>query len=772
MSVAAREALVEQYCGYCHDDELREGGFSFSAIDLEHPEENAEQTEKVFVKLRTGMMPPAGMPRPEDDSLTRFAAALEADIDRVAAANPNPGRPSLHRLNRTEYSNSIRDLLDLEIDAATLLPADDMSRGFDNMSEVLNVSPTLMEAYIRAAGKIGRVAVGDPGMQPVVDTYPVSTSFSQDNYVEGTPFGTRGGVAFRHNFPADGEYVFIVSLVFTANTNLFGNSSKGEKVEVAVNGERVAVFDVDPMMKVDELIETTPIKVSMGPQNISVSFMRTANRSDGPYDDLLRPLGRTLGDISAGSVMGLTNLPHVRDVGIKGPYNASGVSDTPTRRKIFTCRPANTGEEAACATEIISALARQAFRKPVSGEHLEELMSVYQTGRDGGDFDSGIRLALQLMLAHPEFVFRFEKTLAGAAPGTNYKIDDLELAARLSYFLWSTSPDDELIKVASRGALSDPAILETQVRRMLADPRSESLAKNFAGQWLYLRNLTDSQPDIYLFPEVDEGLLRSMGRETELLFDSIVRENRSVLDLLTADYTFVNETLAKHYGMPGVVGNRFRRVAVTDENRFGVLGHGSVLTVTSFSNRTSPVVRGKWVLEQLVGMKAPVPPPNVPALAENAVNGGELIRPKSVRERMELHRANEPCNSCHKIMDPIGLTLENFDAVGAWRERDSGYPVVTAGELVDGTPIDSPVSLRNAILGYSEAYLRNFTTQLLTYALGRGAEYYDMPVVRQIVRESGENDNRFVPIVIGIVNSLPFQMRRAEGPSEMEEGRQ
>jgi hypothetical protein len=772
MTVPEREALVEQYCGYCHDDDLREGGFSFSEIDLAHPEENAEQAEKVFVKLRTGMMPPAGMPRPDDDSLTRFATALETDIDRIAAENPNPGRPSLHRLNRTEYSNSIRDLLDLEINAAILLPADDMSHGFDNMSEVLNVSSTLMEAYIRAAGKIGRVAVGDPGMQPVVETYAVSTSFSQDNYVEGTPFGTRGGVAFNHNFPADGEYVFIVSLVFTANTNLFGNSSKGEKVEVAINGEQVALFDVDPMMQVDELLETPPIKIPMGPQSISVSFMRSANRSDGPYDDLLRPLGRTLGDISAGSVMGLTNLPHVRDVGIKGPYNASGVSDTPTRRKIFTCRPSNAGDEAACATEIISALARQAFRKPVEPEHLEELMAVYQTGRDDGDFDSGIRLALQLMLAHPEFVFRFEKTLAGAAPGTNYKITDLELAARLSYFLWSTAPDDALITVASQGGLSDPAILETQVRRMLADPRSESLARNFAGQWLYLRNLSDSQPDIYLFPEVDEGLLRSMGRETELLFDSIVRENRNVLDLLTADYTFVNETLAKHYGIPDVVGNRFRRVDVTDENRYGVLGHGSVLTVTSFSNRTSPVVRGKWILEQLVGMKPPVPPPNVPVLAENAVNGGELIKPKSVRDRLALHRENEPCNSCHKIMDPIGLSLENFDAVGAWRERDSGSTVVTTGELVDGTPVNSPVSLRNAILGYSESYLRNFTKQLLTYALGRGVEYYDMPVVRQIVREAGDDDNRFVPIVLGIVNSLPFQMRRTEAASEMEEGRQ
>ena len=771
MAVAGRVALVEQYCGYCHDDDVRDGGFSFySDIDLANPDQNAEQAEKIILKLRTGMMPPTGMPRPEDNSLMEFAAALETDIDRVAALNPNPGRPSLHRLNRTEYQNSIRDLLNLEIEAATLLPADDMSHGFDNMSEVLTVTSTLMEAYIRAAGKIGRIAVGDPGMQPVVETYPVSTGFSQDDYVEGTPFGTRGGTAFVHNFPADGEYVLIVSLVFTANTNLFGNSSKGEKVEVAVNGERVALFDVDPTMQVDEILETPPIAMKMGPQKISVSFLRSVNRSDGPYDDLLRPIGRTLGDISAGSVMGLTNLPHVRDVGIKGPYNATGVSDTPARRKIFTCRPTSAGEEASCATEIISALARQAFRKPVSPEHLEELMAVYQTGRENGDFESGIRVTLQLMLAHPEFVFRFEKTPVGVEPGTNYRIDDLELAARLSYFLWSTAPDEELINVASQGRLKDPDVLEQQVLRLLADPRSEALARNFAGQWLYLRNLKDSQPDIYLYPEIDDGLLQSMRRETELLFDSIVRENRNVVDLLTADYTFVNEALAKHYGIPGVLGNRFRRVALTDPNRFGVLGHGSVLTVTSFSNRTSPVVRGKWVLEQIVGAIAPVPPASVPPLEENTVNGGELVKPKSVRDRLELHRKNEPCMSCHKIIDPIGLALENFDAIGAWRDRDSGYPVVTTGELVDGTPVEDPVSLRRALLAYSDAYIRNFTKQLLTYALGRGVEYYDMPVVRQIARDAADDDNRFVPIVMGIVNSMPFQMRRAERPTDLNEG--
>lgn len=763
--VASHQTLVNQYCAGCHNDRLKSGGFSFTQLDLAHPDKSAEQAERVILKLRTGMMPPSGRSRPDRETIKGLVSALETEVDRVAAAHPNPGRPSLHRLNRTEYRNSIHDLLGLDIDVESLLPADDMSQGFDNMSDVLSVSPTLMEAYINAAGKIGRLAVGDSKMKPIVETHRVSQSFSQDRYVEGTPFGTRGGLAVVHNFPADGEYVFIVSLVFTTNTNLFGNTAKNEQVEVAVNGERVAIMNVNPRMKVDEVLKTPPIKVKAGPQKISASFIKGFNRSDGPYDDLLRPLGRTLGDISAGSVQGLTSLPHVRDLGVNGPYNATGVSETPSRRKIFVCRPAGAKDEQTCAKKIITMLARQAYRKPVTEEDQEELMSAYEVGRKNGDFDSGIRVALQLMLAHPEFVFRFEKTPATIAPGTDYRISDLELASRLSYFLWSRGPDEQLISVAVQGKLKDPAVLEQQVRRMLADSRSEALAANFAGQWLYLRNLKDSQPDVYLYPRSDENLLQSMRRETELLFESIVREDRNIIDLLTANYTFVNETLAKHYRIPSVLGNQFRRVTLTDENRFGILGQGSILTVTSFSNRTSPVVRGKWVLEQVLGVTAPIPPPNVPPLEEDVVIGGEPTRHRSVRERLEKHRTNEPCASCHKIMDPMGLALENYDAVGQWRTQDSGYPVDPSGQLVDGTKVDSPVTLRRALLNYSDAYVRNFIAKLLTYALGRGIGYADMPVVRSIQRDVARNNNRLGSIVMGIVKSPPFQMRRSE-PAE------
>ena len=760
MSVASRLELVDQYCAYCHDADVKDGDFAFADVDLAHPDRNAEQVEKVILKLRTGMMPPVGMPRPDDGSLMALAAALETDIDRVAAASPNPGRPALYRLNRTEYRNAIRDLLALDIDVRSLLPADNITRGFDNMSEALTVTPTLMEAYVRTAGKIGRLALGDPGMGSIQETYPVSKNFSQTRHVEGTPFGTRGGIALVHNFPADAEYIFRLALVFTRNTFLFGSTLAGQQIEVAVNGERVALFDIDPLMTLDENdLRTPPIKVAAGPQKVSASFVQ---KSTGPIGDFIRRPERSLGDSFAGQIPGLTTLPHLQNLGIVGPYNATGVSDTPSRGKILVCRPAGVTEEEPCARRVISSLASKAFRKPVNAEHLEGLMSAYQTGREQGDFESGIRVALQFILAHPEFVFRSERSPAGVAPGTDYRVGELELASRLSHFLWSAGPDEELITAAGRGELQDPALLEQQVRRMLADARSEALAKNFGGQWLHLRSLAEAIPDFYLYPDSDENLLTSMRRETELLFDSVVREDRDVKTLLTADYTFVDERLAKHYGIPNVLGNKFRRVSLTDENRFGLLGQGSILTVTSFSNRTSPVVRGKYVLEQILGVAAPVPPPNVPLLEENDVHGGQSSKLQSVRDRMERHRAVEPCASCHKIIDPIGLALENFDAVGAWRDWDSGFPVVASGELVDGTKVDSPASLRKALLNYSDAFLTNFTKQLLTYALGRGVQYYDMPVVRSIVREAGRNDNRFGSIVMGIVTSTPFQMRRAE----------
>jgi hypothetical protein len=751
-----QQKLVKQYCAGCHNEKLQSGGMNLTRLSFTDVGRDAGDWEKVIVKLRAGMMPPAGAPRPPKPVLNGFASWLEAGLDKAAVTNPNPGRPALHRLNRTEYANSVHDLLDLDVEAAAYLPADDMSHGFDNMAEVLNISPTLMEGYVRAAGKISRLAVGDPGLSPLVETYHLPATFSQTHHVEGTPFGTRGGISFRHNFPADGEYIFRMTLYFTTNTLLFGTHQKGEQLEVAVNGARVALLDVNPRMKVDDDLRTPPIKVNAGPQTISVAFVQ---KTSGPVDDFVMPYEQTLEDLFAGQIQGLTALPHLRDVGINGPYRATGPGDTPSRRRVFACHPANESGELPCAKKILTRLARQAYRKPISDADMEDLLSMYQLGRNkGGDFESGIRLALQLILANPEFVFRFEPTPPGVKPGANYRVSDVELASRLSYFLWSSSPDEELLQVAARGRLHERAVLEQQVHRMLADPRSEALAKNFAGQWLYLRNLKDAQPDVFTYPNFDDDLLQSMRRETELLFEDIVHGDRSVVTLLNADYTFVDERLARHYGIPNVEGDRFRRVAVTDPNRYGILGHGSILTVTSYATRTSPVVRGKWIMDNLLGSPPPRPPANVPPLKENAVGA----KPLPVRLRLEEHRKNPVCASCHTMMDPIGFSLENFDGVGAWRIHDSAENIDASGKLVDGTPVNGPVSLREALVDHSDAFLHTFTEKFLTYALGRGTEPYDMPVVRAIDRRGARNGNRFSAFVLGIVESVPFQMRRAE----------
>jgi hypothetical protein len=758
-TAAAQQALINKYCVACHNDKLTSGGLSLAKLEKTLVpggiSDGAEDWEKVILKLRSGMMPPPGLPRPDAATVKSFVTSLETGIDRAWAAHPNPGRPALHRLNRTEYANSVRDLVNLDVDATTLLPADDMSHGFDNMAEVLNISPSLMESYITAAGKISRLAVGDPKMKPVVETYHRPNTFSQVRHVDGTPFGTRGGIAVVHNFPADGEYIIKTTLVFTTNTFLFGSTSHGEQLEVAINGERVALLDVSPNMKVDQDLRTPPIKVKAGPQLVSTSFIK---KTEGPFDSFVQPLERALGDSASGSVPGLVSLPHVRDMGINGPYNPTGVSNTPSRQKIFTCHPSVEREELPCARKILTALARRAYRKPVTDVEVEELLSAYQKGRNRGDFESGVRLGLQTILAHPEFVFRFEPTPANIALGTNYRINDLELASRLSYFLWSSAPDEELLALAAQGKLHEPLTLEKQVKRMLADQKSKSLAENFAGEWLYLRNLKTLLPDVYLYPDSDDNLFQSMKRETELFFESFVREDRNIVEMLTANYTFVDERLAKHYGIPNVVGNEFRRVTLTDENRFGLLGQGSILSVTSYANRTSPVVRGKWVMEQILGVTAPPPPPNVPALTENTENA----KPKTVRERLEMHRAHEPCASCHKLMDPIGFALENFDAVGAWRTNDLGSKIEASGQLYDGTKVDGPVSLRNALVARSDLFVRSFTVRLLTYALGRGVEYYDMPTVRSIEQESAKNNYRLSSLVLGVVKSVPFQMSRAE----------
>jgi hypothetical protein len=764
-------ALVNQYCTYCHNDKLKSGGMTLTKLDFAHPEQHAELAEKAIRKVRAGLMPPPGVPRPAGAAMNQFATSLETAIDQAAALHPNPGRPALHRLNRTEYANSIRDLLGVEVDVSPLLPADDMSHGFDNMADVLTISPALMEGYIRAAGKISREAVGDPQALALTHTYSIPRVLSQVRHVEGTPIGTRGGMAVVHDFPADGEYTFKLGFYYSPTGPLFGvNQGKGQQIEIAVNGERVALLDINPAMTLaTDGIKTLPVKLRAGPQRISASF---PVKFDGPIEDEYRMVEQSLVDVSVGALPGMTTLPHLHELSITGPMKAQGVSDTPGRRKIFTCRPLEGDDEIRCARQIAGALARQAYRRPVTENDLESLLGFYQSGRNRSgpnqaNFETGIRTVIQAIIASPEFVFRLERVPANVEPGRNYRISDLELASRLSYFLWSTASDEELIELASQGKLSDPLALERQVRRMLADPRSETLSTVFAGQWLHLQNLKTANPDLFEYPNFDKTLANSMRRETELLFASVMREDRDVLDLLTANYTFVDERLAKHYGIPNILGNRFRRVTLTDPNRFGLLGHGSILTLTSTALRTSPVQRGKYVMEVLLGTPPPPPPPNVPALPENADSRtGHVAKPLSVRERVEQHRANAACAGCHKMMDPIGFALENFDAVGVWRTNDSGFRIDPAGEMFDGARLNGPASLRQALLNHSGVFIANLTENLLAYGLGRVLEYYDMPAVRGIDREAALNNNRFSSFILGIVKSTPFQMRRAEENSE------
>ena len=762
---ASEQALVNKYCEVCHNDKLKSGGFSWTKVDLAHPDQSSEQLEKVIRKLRAGLMPPVGLPRPDAATTKAFVAALESGIDQAAAAHPNPGRPALHRLNRTEYANSIRDLLNLKVDVAPLLPADDMSHGFDNMADALNFSPALMDAYIRTAGKISRLAVGDIDTTPSVTTYQLSKSVSQLRHVEGAPVGTRGGLSVIHQFPIDAEYVFKMTFYYSVDGPLFGKSQgKGQQIEISINGERVALLDIDPKRTKWDDLQTPPIKVKAGPQRVSAAFIQ---HFEGPLEDIVTPIEYSLVDLNEADMAGLTSLPHLHDLAISGPYNASGLGDTPSRRRIFTCRP-SADDDVGCARKIISRLARQAYRRPPDDSDVDELMNLYVSGRNRDGFEGGIRMALQAMIANPKFIFRFEPAPENVAPGSNYRISDLELASRLSYFLWSSAPDDELITLASQGKLHERQALEQQVRRMLADPKSEALSTNFASEWLHLQNLKDAQPDAYLYPNFDANLGKSMQRETELFFNSFVRDDRNMLELLTANFSFVDEILAKHYKIPNVLGTRFRRVQIPDENRLGLLGQASILTLTSVSNRSSPVQRGKYVLEVLLGTPPPPPPPNVPALSENA-SSGEL-KLLSVRQRMEEHRKNANCAACHKIIDPIGFALENFDAVGGWRINDSGLPVDTKGQMFDGTKLDGPASLRQAILNHSDAFLGTFTENLLAYGLGRVIDYRDMPTVRSIERQAARDDNRFSSFVLGIVNSASFQTSRAEGSEPADGG--
>ncbi|HJT88363.1 MAG TPA: DUF1592 domain-containing protein [Bryobacteraceae bacterium] len=717
-------ALVNQYCVVCHNDRLKTGGLSLEKLDPGRPAEAAETWEKVVHKVRAGMMPPSGARRPDRAALDGFAGKIEAGIDQAAAARPNPGSTGLHRLNRTEYTNAIRDLLALDVDASTLLPADDSSEGFDNLADALSVSPALLERYVSAAEKISRLAVGDAGITPSTATYRVPTDLSQSGHIEGLPLGTRGGTLIEHNFPLDAEYAIKVRARGAA-IGLGAVGFQGDQLEITLDGARLKVVDARPTVDLQ-------IPIRAGPHALGVAFV---TRSAIGADDLWQIYANNSG---------------IQNVAITGPLNPAGPGDTPSRRRIFVCRPAPENEEP-CATKILSALARRAYRRPVTEADLETLMGFFRAGSKRGGFDAGIQEALARILVAPPFIFRFEADPKDLPAGSAHRISDLELASRLSFFLWSSVPDEELLTLAGQNRLHEPAILEQQTRRMLADPKSDSLVTNFGGQWLYLRELKNQRPDSKDF---NENLRDAFQRETELFFESIIREDHSVLDLLNADYTFVDERLARFYGIAGVHGSQFRRVALP-ENRRGLLGQGSILLVTSVANRTSPVARGKWILENLMGTPPPLPPPNVPPLKENA---GQA-QPTTVRQRMEQHRNNPACAACHKIMDPIGFSLENYDLIGKWRTTDGGAPIDASGQLVDGTKLDGPASLREALLSRPDVFVSTLTEKLLTFALGRGIHYYDMPAVRAITRAAADKQYKFSSLVLGIVESTPFLMR-------------
>jgi hypothetical protein len=664
-------------------------------------------------------------------------------------------------VNRAEYANAIRDLLALDVDPTALLPADDSSFGFDNIAGSLGVSPVLLERYVAAAGKISRLAIGDAGMPDRQEKYIVRGDLTQNKHIEGLPFGTRGGSLFKHHFPVDAEYIIRADLVERGGRIFGSNNSKTEQLEVTLDGNRIALQDLADYETEDGV--TVRMFVSAGPHTLGAAFLK---KNHALVEDVNQPFEFSLFEPAIDPDPDWTFVPHLASMAITGPFNISGVSDTPTRQKIFVCRPDDAGDEDGCARQIVETLATRAYRRPLDREQLSTLMDFYAQGRAGRNFEAGIEMALRRILASPEFVFRFERVAAGAQPGTAYRLNDVELASRLSFFLWSSIPDDELLALAVGNRLHEPSVLRRQVRRMLADPRSQALVENFASQWLYLRNLAVKGGAVEQFPNFDDNLRQAFRTETEMLFASIVQEDRNVIDLLTADYTFVNERLARHYGMAGVYGSHFRRVPISNDARRGLLGQGSILMVTSNPERTSPVQRGVWVLENIIGAHVPTPPPVVPALEETK---SDVSRPVTVRAQMELHRTKPFCSGCHKIMDPIGFALENFDAVGQWRIEEHGEPIVATGTLVDGTEVDGASELRSALLKYSDRFVQTVAEKLATYALGRGLEYYDMPTVRAITRSAAKSDYKFSSLIMGIVESDAFRMRAAETAPEATE---
>jgi len=755
---ATQRATVTQYCVPCHNARLKRGDLVLEQVDFATLGQHPDLGEKIVRKLRAGMMPPSGARRPDAATLESLISGMESTLDK--AASPHLPPPGLHRLNRTEYTNAVRDLLDLKIDATKFLPSDDSTRGFDNIAGALTMSPALMEAYLSAAGKISRLAIGDVNA-PSQAVFDVPGDTAQNHHVEGLPFGTRGGLLIPFEFPADGEYTFRVKGVTGYFQRVLG-AIKGEQLEVTIDGERVKQFDWDR-----EISNTTGngratprIPIKAGLHDVGVTFIAT---NDIPGSELNRPFQRTMN--TPGSIPGFLFYPHVGQVWIEGPYDAKGASDTPTRRRIFTCRPSKTLTEDACARKILATLARHAYRRPSTLADVKTLMDFYQEGRaEGGTFDAGIEAALQRVLTDPEFIYRDEPEPKNVAAGRTYRISDLALASRLSFFLWSSIPDDELIDVAARGQLRAPAVLEKQVRRMLADPKSSALIDNFVGQWLNVRGLNSVEPVVNIFPDFDDNLRLAFRKEVELFFDAIVHEDRSTLDLLTADYTFVNERLAKHYGIPNVYGSQFRRVTLPPEldMRRGLLGKGALLTVTSNAAHTSPVARGKWFQTTFLGVEPPAPPPGVDTSLKERVNndtGGNLKIP-TMRDVMERHHQNPVCASCHKIFEPIGIAFENFDATGAWRTLDEGNPIDANETMIDGTRVEGVVGLRKFLVKYQDQFVRVVAEKLMTYALGRGVEDGDMPTVRAIVHGGAASEYRLSSLVLGIVKSDQFQMNQ------------
>ena len=754
-------SVVERYCQVCHNEYLQTGNLSLTGFDVAAAASMPETAEKMIQKLRAEMMPPPGIPRPAGDTLELLVETLESNMDRAAERAPNPGGRTFQRLNRAEYQSSIRQLLDIEVDAADFLPLDTKSANFDNIADVQLLSPTLLSAYLKAASEISRLAVGNPLAGNQETTYRIPRLASQRERVPGAPYGSRGGTSVVHNFPADGTYEFSVSFHHSPEGYLFGRNEPGEQVDISIDGEQVALLPIDRFMgEVDPggkglILETGPIQVRAGPHRVSAVFIPTER---GPVDDLFAAHGHSIADTQIGIGYGLSMPPHIRDLVIKGPARVTGVSDTPSRRKIFSCRPTGPEEVRPCAGAIIEQVATEAYRRPVEAEDLTGLMVFYDQGEQASGFEGGIRYALEAILASPHFIFRFEEWPEGVEPGETYRISNVDLASRLSFFLWASPPDEELVSLARADRLSG-RVLREQTLRMLADPRSSALSSRFAAQWLRLSDLEKLNPDAVLFPDYDQQLGEALIQETELFFDHLFQEDRPVTEFITADYTFVNERLANHYGIPGVVGEEFRKVQYPSAERRGVFGHGSVLAQSSLANRTSPVLRGKWVMEVILGTPPPPPPPGIPDLDET--EGTEGTRMLTTRERMEIHRANVVCNACHQFMDPIGLALDNFDVTGRWRIRENGVPLDTRGQLYDGTPLTSPTDLHEAMLRLKTPVLRNFTTNLMAYGLGRRVEYYDMPAVRRIVQRAEENDYRPSEFVLGIVESDAFRMRRA-----------